>query len=207
MRYRLVVWDFDGTLADTFTLALSTYNRLAARHGCMPVQDPETIRRLPTREFLRQHRVSLVRLPLLIRDYLAEQRKWVDQVRLAPGVADTTARLRSAGVRLGILSSNTKDTILACLTANGLADTFEFVVGYPRLLGKARAMRRILRQQAVAPSEFLYVGDEVRDLEAAREAGVDVAAALWGFQSPEILERERPTHLLRQPTDLLGLVL
>lgn len=207
MPYRLVVWDFDGTLADTFMLALATYNQLAPRHGCVPVQDPESIRRLPTHEFLRQYRVSLVRLPLLIRDYLAEQRKWADQVRLAPGVADTLARLQGAGVRLGILSSNTKQNILACLAANNLADTFEFVVGYPRLMGKARAMRRILRQQAVAASEFLYVGDEVRDLRAARKAGVDVAAALWGFQSPEILERERPTYLLRQPTDLLGLVL
>src|SRR5258706_364636 len=67
MRYDFVVWDFDGTLADTLSLAVAVYNDLAARHGFLPVDDPVAVRDLGTREFLRRHRISLLRLPLLIR--------------------------------------------------------------------------------------------------------------------------------------------
>jgi phosphoglycolate phosphatase len=67
MRYRLIVWDFDGTLANTLALALPTYNDLAARHGFRRVDDPAAVRGMGTWAFLQQHGISLVRLPLLLK--------------------------------------------------------------------------------------------------------------------------------------------
>ena len=75
------------------------------------------------------------------------------------------------------------------------------MVGYPRLFGKATAIRKLLRREDVEPREFLYVGDEVRNVEAARKAGVDVAAVAWGYNAAELLSRHTPTYLWDNPDE------
>ena len=55
MRYKLILWDFDGTLADTFGCSLRIYNDLADQHGFRRIDDPEAVRSMSTVAFLRQH--------------------------------------------------------------------------------------------------------------------------------------------------------
>jgi phosphoglycolate phosphatase len=110
------------------------------------------------------------------------------------------------GIQLGVLSSNAEANIRICLRANGVTELFQFIVSYPLILGKARGIRRVLRAEALAPGEVLYIGDEVRDIEAARKAGVDIAAVTWGFQNSEILASCCPTYQIAHPEELLGLL-
>jgi phosphoglycolate phosphatase len=203
MRYQLIVWDFDGTLADTMALALESYNSLAARHGFTPVEDPASLRGLSTREILRKHGISLLWLPLLMKEYLAATRGRMQDMRLFAGMADIVRTLKAQGCRQGILSSNSADNIHLCLGANGAADLFDFVIGYPRLFGKARAIRRLLKKEQVEPDQCLYIGDEVRDVEAAKKAGVSSAAVGWGFNTAELLLKETPTFFWAAPCDVL----
>jgi phosphoglycolate phosphatase len=203
MHYRLIVWDFDGTLADTMPLALATYNGLAARHGFQPVEDPVSVRGMSTRTFLRHHGISLVRLPRLVKEYQAATRNCMDTIRLFDGLPELLRSLKASGYRQGVLSSNSAANIGACLRANGVEHVFDFVVGCPRLFGKARAIRRLLKKGRVEPREFLYIGDEIRDVEAARQARVDVAAVGWGLHSLEFLAQHAPTFLWPSPTDIL----
>jgi phosphoglycolate phosphatase len=206
MHYQLVVWDFDGTLADSWASTLATYNRLAPRFGSLPVADPAAVRGMSTREFLKVHRISWLRLPALLRRFLAEQRDEMQAVRLFPGVRGVLDRLHRCGVPQGILSSNVTDNISACLNANEIDHLFTFVTGYPRLFGKARALTKMLRQKNLRGADVLYVGDEVRDVEAARQAGVDVAAVAWGFNDTDRLRQAGPSFLVSEPADLLPLV-
>jgi phosphoglycolate phosphatase len=103
---------------------------------------------------------------------------------------------------MGILSSNSSDNIQACLRANQADKIFAPVVGHRRLLGKGRALRRFLRSQCLPKGDVLYVGDEVRDIEAARQAGVDVAAVAWGANTRELLLNHRPDYLIESPGQL-----
>jgi len=203
MRYRLIVWDFDGTLADTMALALATYNALAARHGFRRVDDPATVRNIGIRTFLKQHGISLIRLPFLVKEYLTTTRSRMGEVRLFDGLPELLHTLKASGCRQGVLSSNSAENIGVCLKANGVEGLFDFVVGYPRLFGKARAIHRLLKREHVEPTSFLYIGDEVRDVEAAKQAGVDSAAVGWGFHTLEQLSRESPTFLWCCPGDVL----
>jgi phosphoglycolate phosphatase len=204
MRYRLIVWDFDGTLADTLALSIETFNALAARHGFRPLGDLAVVRGLNTRAFLKHHRIPLWKVPMLTAEYHVAVGAHMATVRLFAGLADVLRGLRGAGFRQGVLSSNAAENVRACLEANAAGDAFDFVVGYPRLFGKATAIRRLLRRHAVAPREFLYVGDEVRDVEAARKAGVDVTAVAWGYHAPELLARQAPTYFWKSPDDALA---
>jgi len=125
-------------------------------------------------------------------------------VPLVPGIADVLARLRDRGHRLGILSSNAAENIAACLRANGVEGWFDFVLGRPRLFGKGRALRKLCRRHRLDPAAVLYVGDEVRDLSAARRAGVASAGVTWGFHNAHLLGRQRPTYLWHSPGDALA---
>jgi phosphoglycolate phosphatase len=206
MRYPFILWDFDGTLADTFACTVRVYNELAAAYGFRPVDDAQAVRAMPLRAFLRAHRIGLLQLPLLVKRVLARQRGEIARVPLFPGVAEVLQAVREAGGRMGVLSSNATDNIRACLGASGVLELFEDVTGYRRLFGKGRALRRFLKAHGLRGGEVLYVGDEARDVEAAREAGIDVAAVTWGYQARQLLAEHAPDYLLDRPAELLGLL-
>jgi phosphoglycolate phosphatase-like HAD superfamily hydrolase len=206
MRYPMVLWDFDGTLADTMGCLLRIYNELAARNGYRPVEDPKSVRGLTLLTFLHRHGIPLTKLPALVRDVLAAQKGMMTGIRLFPGLDLVLREVRRAGCRMAVLSSNAGENIRACLQANGVLDLFEEVAGYRRLFGKGRALRRFLRAQGLAGRDVVYVGDEVRDIEAAREAGVAVAAVTWGYQAGDLLAQHLPDHLLASPEQVLHLL-
>jgi phosphoglycolate phosphatase len=209
MRYPLVVFDFDGTLADSFAEGVAIFTRIGPALGIKTVDevDLEVARGMPTRKFLKHVGVSLWRLPRVIRAYHAAASETAHRLKLFDGVHEMLARLHASGVTLGILSSNHEDNIRACLKANDVEQFFTFVIGSPKIFGKARALRRIRRRQRVLRAEMLYVGDEARDVIAARKARIDMAAVSWGFQ-PETLLRETGANLvLSHPSDLDLLVL
>src|ERR1700733_12276878 len=149
MRYRLIVWDFDGTLADTLALAFATYNDFALQYGFLPIDDPAAVRNLGALGFFRKHGIPLYRVPLLVKAYLAATKGRMAGIRLFEGVPELLRGLKGGGSRVGVLSSNSADNIRSCLNANGVENEFDFVVGYPRLFGKATALRRLLKDENV----------------------------------------------------------
>src|SRR5262245_58982157 len=183
MTTRLIVWDFDGTLADSLSAAIGIFNRLAPELGFRPVEDVAAARTLTTRQFLRRHGIRFWRLPRVVRRFQAVAAEESGNLKLHAGLPEVLAGLCERGVRLGVLSSNREDNIRRCLAANGAEGHFAFVVGYPRLFGKGKALRRILKAERLDRSAVLYVGDEVRDVEAAAKAGVASAAVTWGFHA------------------------
>jgi phosphoglycolate phosphatase len=207
MKYRWLVWDFDGTLADTFEVAWRTYNRLAEKHGWLPIENAYAMKDMTARAFMKKQNISLAQLPVMAKHFLRAQRQNMESVRVFPGLSDVLHELKRQGRKLGVLSSNSKENIRACLQANEVLDVFDFVVGYPRIFGKARAIRRSLRRERALSGEWLYVGDEVRDVQAARKAGVDVAAVTWGYQTASLLRRHKPTYLVTDPSHILSSVL
>lgn len=205
MNYRLVVFDFDGTLADSMLATIDIFQTIGPGLGLKPFDDLNAARNMPTRKVLKAVGVTFWKLPKVIRAFQAAAALHAPHLKLHPGVADALTALHARGTRLGILSSNQEVNIRKCLAANGVEHLFAFVVGHPQLFGKARAIRRIRRREKVDRADFVYVGDESRDLDAAKKAGVSVAAVAWGFHSPELLAGMNPTVMLQQPADLVGL--
>jgi phosphoglycolate phosphatase-like HAD superfamily hydrolase len=206
MRYTFVLWDFDGTLADTLSCMVAAYNVLAARRGLRTIDDPEAARDLDPLPLLRSLGIPLLSVPSLLAGLLSAVRRDMPGVRLFPGMVEVLEALGQAGCRMSVLSSNSRDNILACLRANGVAGRFESVVGYRRLFGKGEGIRRFLKRHAGAGARAVYVGDEVRDIRAARRAGVDMAAVTWGYNTHELLAKHIPDYLIERPEQLLKLL-
>ncbi len=206
MNYRLVVFDFDGTLADSVMSAVQIFQEIGPALGLKPMADLNAARYMPTRKVLKAVGATFWKMPKIIRAFQAKAAEHAPHLKLHPGVADALTALHATGTRLGILSSNQETSIRTCLAANGVEHLFGFVVGQPQLFGKARAIRKIRKREKVERAEFVYVGDESRDLDAAKKAGVSVAAVSWGFHAPELLASMNPTYMLAHPGELLRLV-
>jgi phosphoglycolate phosphatase len=206
MRYRLVLFDFDGTLADTFLPTVQIFNQLAEKHGFLPIADPEDFRRMDLMALARAQAVPILKVPALMREYRLLQRAAGTVPRLFPGLAEGLREIRQAGCRMGVISSSAKEPIMDCLSTGGVADLFEVVVGYSRLMGKARGIRSVLKNLRLTSRDAVYVGDEVRDIEAARGAGIDIAVVPWGFNLPQLLQSHRPTYLVTSPLELVRTV-
>jgi phosphoglycolate phosphatase len=204
--FKLIVWDFDGTLADSLPATLNIFNRLAPELGYKPLTDLAAARGTPMRQLLKQQGISLWRLPRLVRKFQAAAAEEADQLKLATGLPAALTAIAASGVRLGVLSSNREDNIRRCLRANGAEGHFAFVVGYPRLFGKGKALKRILRAERLTRADVLYVGDELRDVEAAKKAGVKVAAVTWGFHTTELLRTGKPDFVVTDAQELVRLI-
>lgn len=182
------MFDSDGTLADTLPWARRLFNDLAGRHGFRKVSEQEALqlRDLHGPELLRTLGVPLWRLPVIVRDMRAAMAEHVHEFKPFPGVDEALRALAGSGRVLGVISSNSEENVRRILGPElaGLMTRFSCGVS---MFGKARRIKAMVRAAGVAPREAIYVGDEVRDAEAAREAGVDFGAVGWGQHSPEAL--------------------
>jgi len=206
MKYRLVLWDFDGTLADTLTLALGIYNRMAAKKNYKPIGDPFAVRDMGMREFLNQHGIPLHRIPFAYATFLKELNELASKVVLHTGIHDVLPQISQLGIHQGVVSSNSTQNIQRCLNANEAASFFKYVSGTSRLFGKEKRIAAACRELECSAADVLYVGDEIRDIEAATAAGVDVAAVSWGLNSAELLRANSPTHLIDSPAELMKIL-
>ena len=205
-KYDMILWDFDGTLADTLAGLLRLFNELAAAYDFAPLTDPHAARELPLRQLLKQQRVPVWRLPRLMRHFLEAQQSQMPTTRLYEGLCPLLEELSSCGLALGVVSSNSADNVRACLQANGVEQRFAVVVGYRRLFGKHRALARVSRQRQLDPRRVLYVGDEVRDIEAARRAQMEICSVTWGVNSRTLLARHEPDYLIDRPAQFLDVI-
>jgi len=178
-------------------------NRLAAQYRFKPITDPHGVRKMTVRKFMKEHKIGFLKLPKVTRAFQQALRYEIDKVKLYPGLARVLKQSQDAGVRHAILSSNSPENIQAFLQAHGIAEYFEFTAGCFKLLGKARGIKRVIKQRKMLKREVLYVGDEVRDVIAARKAGIDVAAVGWGINDWKTLASAAPTHQVATAEELL----
>lgn len=199
-----VVFDFDGTLADSPHLVVDLYNDLAHRHGYRPLtaENLDALRGLSVRERCERLGVPLYRLPVLITQVAREYRTITGRVRLHAGIPDLLRHLRGEGYRVAIVSTNNEENIREVLRHHGLEGDVAAVVCSNRLFGKAGLLRRLMRREGLRPGGLVYVGDEHRDVEASREAGVEVIAVGWGIDTEARLRAAAPDQFARHPEDI-----
>lgn len=203
-----LIFDFDGTLADTLAAIVQIINAHADEFRIPPLSeaDVERMRSLSGREMLRHYDISRLRLPKLVRRSQKELHKHIDKVDLFPGIRELVLRLKAEGFRLGILTSNSGANVRKFLRARDL-DAFDFIHSETRLFGKKRALRRLLRRRRLRRDEVIYIGDEARDIEACRRVPVPVISVSWGFHRRDLLSALLPDYLVDSPAEILAIVL
>lgn len=196
MTYRLLIIDFDGTLADTLPFMLSMSDVLSDRHH-LPRLDKENIHLLKAMnasKFMKHHRIPFWKVPILASEIQQLMYDNIDQIKLFDGMEQLIRELTQKGTRIAVVSSNALKNVKRVLgeELTSLIDTFECGVS---MFGKAEKLARVLRESGIEAMHALSVGDEIRDIEAAHAAGIPCAAVTWGFSSREVLAEYQPNHI------------
>lgn len=170
MHSRLIALDFDGTLADSFACFRASLNELAARHGFRALDDAllDQARGLSAREVMQLLGVPLWKTPRITVEMRRRMSERAAQIRLFPGVDDTLRQLAARGVRIAIATSNAEGLVRTTLGAAGGLVT-DFSCGLS-VFGKKRKLEALIASAGLRPEQALYVGDEIRDAQAAQAA-------------------------------------
>ncbi|CAN0624730.1 phosphoglycolate phosphatase [Burkholderia multivorans] len=206
MTYRLVAFDFDGTLADSFACFVASLSEAARLHGFKDADDAmlAAMRGMSARDIIHALEVPLWKVPRVSIDMRRLMQQRIAQVRLFPGVAGTLQALAGRGVQVAIATSNAETTVRGLLGAHTCGHVGHFACGIP-LFGKARRLRALARDAGLRAEEVLYVGDEIRDAQAARRANVAFQGVAWGYTAPATLQAHCATRLLTRVDELLDL--
>jgi phosphoglycolate phosphatase len=200
---RLVVLDFDGTLADSFDWFCSVLNGVADRYRFRRVEagEVDALRLQGARAIVAHLGIPRWKLPLIARHMHRLAARDAAQMTLFPGVPDMLAGIAAAGVPLAILSSNRADTVRRVLGPDNAARIEAYACG-ASIFGKARRLQALLARRGVPPDRALCVGDEIRDLEAARTLGCPFGAVTWGYTDPRALAAQAPDYLFAEPAEI-----
>jgi len=201
--YKLVIFDFDGTLADSAHWVIREMNPIASRFGFRQVNetDIEHLRCCDTRQILGHLGVPTWKLPFIARHVRRRMAQDAETIQLFPGAKALLRRLAGQGVVLGLVSSNSAANVRRILGPEAAALIEHYACG-ASLFGKAGKFRKVVKRARVKPCEALCIGDETRDIEAAREAGLASGAVAWGYARRELLAERSPTWLFETPDDV-----
>ena len=203
VKYRLIVFDFDGTLADSFPWFARTLNEVADQYGFQRL-DPgnlELVRRMGPAALLRYLRIPRWKVPLIAMRMRQLMARDIGDIRRFDGVDRTLAELHRQGAALGLVTSNSLENVRQVLGAENLdlIPQRECGVG---MFGKAASLRKVLARCGVSRDQTILIGDEIRDAEAARSAGIAFGAATWGYTHTEALAACQPQELFPALEDI-----
>jgi phosphoglycolate phosphatase len=203
MPYSLAIFDLDGTLADSFPWFLRTINDVADRFGFRRVadEDIEGLRNASSREILSRLEVPLWKLPAIARHARRLKGEAAAEIALFAGVEAMLKTLAGNGVQLALVTSDSEANAREKL--GDCAALFAHFDCAASLFGKPSKFRRVMRRAGVEPGKVIAIGDEVRDIEAARAVGIACGAVGWGYAAPAALRALAPDHMFEQMDEIV----
>lgn len=202
MRHTLVIFDLDGTLVDSLSWFLSVVNDVAREHGFREIasDEIEPLRHEAPREILRRLKVPLWKLPGIARHMRALKREQIDAMSLFPGVPAMLRRLHDAGMTLTLVSSDNEDNARRQLGES--APLFSHFACGAAIFGKTAKFKSIMRRARATAARTIAIGDELRDIEAARAAGIAGGAVTWGYSAADALVAMKPDLIFASIDDI-----
>ena len=200
--YKYVIFDFDGTIADTLNAGLPIYNDMAKKHGFKEVRNFDEVRSITLREFIKRHEISRLKFPFYLKELLKRLHEDINLVKPYKGMENVIKKLNK-NYKLGIVSANSKENILKFLELNDLKYCFDFVYNYPLILGKSKVFKKILKEKNLEKEDIIYLGDEDSDIDAAKKAGIRIISVTWGMKNENMLKKKNPDFIAEKAEDIM----
>lgn len=202
-----LLFDFDGTLADTLRMAVEIINRIGPEYNLKMIDDRELqkIRKMDARELIRYSGLPIFSVPLLAQRVKSEMKNNVGQIKPFQNIPEVLQNIREQKLEMGIVTSNLKENVEKFLEANNL-NYFSYIHDESNIFGKGRVLKKVIKENNYEENNVIYFGDEIRDIEAAREAGIRIVSVGWGFNDLEGLQKHDPDWLITSPDEILGIL-
>ncbi|WP_185154362.1 HAD-IA family hydrolase [Fulvivirga sp. M361] len=203
-KIKAVLFDFDGTLANTLTLGLEVFNNYAKTHGYKEVNSQDQLeqyRSMSTLKIIESMGISLIKLPFIVSDL---RKRMGEKIHLVEPIGNIVPVVKVLAKRytLGIITSNSRHNVDIFLNRHNLTDEFQYFSTSIKLFGKSKRLKRFLAREKLDPDHVVMIGDETRDIEAARKCGVSIISVSWGFQTFSVLNQMQPDFLVSHPHEI-----
>jgi len=202
---RWIIFDFDNTIADALSAWINAYNSVAPKYGCRVIgpENYDVLRGKTAWQIKKALGVPLFKAAAMRREIRQIFSSGIAQLKFHRGMDKVIPELFAKQYRLGIFSSNTRENLRQFLQNNDFHKYFEFVEPEASLFYKGWQLKRVLKKYNIDPSQAFYIGDETKDVDAAKKAGMKSAAVTWGVNSKVALLSHHPDFLAETPEQLL----
>lgn len=202
-----LLFDFDGTIADSLQLGLKIANNLAPQFGYPPFteNDIQHFRSLTWHKIAREMQLPFYKIPKIVTIAFKEYKRLISELEPCAGIVEMLNELALKEIPMALLSSNTVENVHLFLT-NHKIDSFLWIEGTSGILNKAKDIKKRLKKHKISTNEVIYIGDEIRDIEAAHNCGLKVIAVTWGFHTAEFLASYKPDYLVNEPKEIVEIV-
>jgi phosphoglycolate phosphatase len=203
-----LLFDFDGTLADSLSLGLRIVNDLSERIGYKPISqdEMEVLRGQPITAVFKRLHLPIYKLPMFIHHVKTELTKRLSELQPFDELPEVLNKFKQAGISMALLSSNSINNILPFLKKFDM-EVFEWYDCDVGLFNKSRALHKQTQRPEIKFMQPVYIGDELRDIRAAKSNRIPIVSVTWGFQPKYLLEKNHPDYLVDTPKELTDLFL
>lgn len=201
---KTLLFDFDGTIADSFELMVEIAHNII---GLPKTSDDEIerLRAMPLSKVIREMHIPILKIPKLIVQGRQQMRARITELHPFEGMSEALTALHARGFNMYVLSSNGPEGVTEFLKNHKLDHLFHEVHGNVALFSKAAALHKIMKQNQLQKKDCFYIGDEVRDITAAAQAGVRCVTVTWGYQAAATLRARKSFAVAETPADLVNI--
>ncbi|MGN7400867.1 HAD-IA family hydrolase [Cytobacillus praedii] len=205
MKY--VIFDFDGTIADSKIVFISAWNKIAEKYHFekMKLTELENIKKLTIKERCKMLNFPMYKLPIIIPQLYKLYRQSINDLELFDGIKDVLTELNKKGVNTAIISSNSEENIQLFLKRNNI-ESVKDIICSSHIFGKDKLLSRFLKLKQLDADEVIYVGDEQRDIIACKKTGIKIIWVEWGYDSIEVVQAEEPDYKASSPAEIMQLI-
>ncbi|MCX6731987.1 MAG: HAD hydrolase-like protein [Candidatus Roizmanbacteria bacterium] len=206
---KYIIFDFDGTIADTVPVMLTLVEEMAKDIGYdkkITSEDLEWVRNHTLKEIPKRFGIPWIKIPLLLLKGQDRMNKQMFSIPPCKGILPALKKLKEKGYTLAILSSNRRDSIQEFILKHNLTPFFDFVHSELNIFGKDKALLSLLKQYKMPIEDSIYVGDEMRDIDACNTIKLDCISVTWGLNSKDALRKFGAKYIVDSPEQLVALL-
>jgi phosphoglycolate phosphatase len=206
-KFKVVLFNFNGTIVNTKFLAISIFNDIAKQRGYKEINE-ENIQYLSSLSVTQRCKALGVPVyqmfPIGI-NIKQKYQRYIADLEPAPGMYNLLQDLKIKGYQLGFITSNSRDVVKSFLINNSM-DIFDYEYYSYNPFMKARRISNFLKKNSLDANHVLYVGDELRDINAAKRNHVFSIAVSWGYDSVDLLNTGHADYVAQKPEDILNII-
>ena len=202
---KTLIFDFDGTIANSSIVFMHGWNEFADQYGYLKVDEGDIAlaRGLTLHECAKKFHFPMLKMPIILPKIYKYFHANIGQVQPYEGICEMLKALKEAGNELVILSSNEKRNIDAFLKQHGITE-FQTILSANKLFGKDRTLKKFMKDRQLNGESIFYIGDELRDLQACQKCGISFGWVSWGLQGEQLINPYNPSNKFYSPNDIIS---
>jgi len=204
---KYVIFDFDGTIADSGGIAFNAINRMSEKHGFDKLDwaQIDKLRSMTVKERSKYMGVPLYKMPFIAPEFYSYYKEEMIDMGINEGIRELLNKLNEAGYKLAVISSNSEHNIKEFFAKKDIK-LFKDIICSKRLFSKDKIVNKFLKHKKLKPSEVIYIGDETRDIEACKKSGIKIIWVDWGLDMREAAEVMNPNYMVSKTEEIYKII-